>query len=297
MAGQEDGKKLQITIFGLLKTYNFHVAKTAAETLQQNDPIKFENLEINGLLECDWHEFITTKKKEIKEEFWGFNDDTVVFVNGEVLGSTGVFVAWATKNFDYEDYRPLPLYEAMACEAYKDRFENAKHDFVYMDVTINDESAGKLVFELYTDICPKTCQNFRELCSSTHQREDGSALTYKNTLFHRILKGGWVQAGDVIDGSGANTESIYGPVFEDENFSVHHDRRGILGMANKGRHTNGSQFYITLSPAKWMDTKFVAFGRLVEGNTTLMTLEAQKTYNERPTVFCRIADSGIYKAD
>jgi len=46
----------------------------------------------------------------------------------------------------------------------------------------------------------------------------------------------------------------------DENFVISHDRRGIVGMANKGRHTNGSQFYITLQPAKWMDTKYVAFG-------------------------------------
>ena len=46
----------------------------------------------------------------------------------------------------------------------------------------------------------------------------------------------------------------------DENFAMKHTRRGILGMANKGRHTNGSQFYITLQPASWMNTKYVAFG-------------------------------------
>ena len=46
----------------------------------------------------------------------------------------------------------------------------------------------------------------------------------------------------------------------DENFAVKHTRRGTLGMSNKGRHTNGSQFYITLQPAQWMNTKYVAFG-------------------------------------
>lgn len=46
----------------------------------------------------------------------------------------------------------------------------------------------------------------------------------------------------------------------DENFSVPHNQRGIVGMANKGRHTNASQFYITLQPTPWMDTKYVAFG-------------------------------------
>lgn len=49
-------------------------------------------------------------------------------------------------------------------------------------------------------------------------------------------------------------------IFTDENFAVPHSRRGMVGFANKGRHTNGSQFYITLQPTKWMDTKYVAFG-------------------------------------
>ena len=63
----------------------------------------------------------------------------------------------------------------------------------------------------------------------------------------------WMKRGD-------GGESIYGPVFEDENFAVKYTRRGMLGMANKGRHTNGSQFFVTLQQAKWMDTKYVAFG-------------------------------------
>lgn len=48
--------------------------------------------------------------------------------------------------------------------------------------------------------------------------------------------------------------------FPDEDFSIPHGKRGIVGMANRGRHTNGSQFFITLQPAPWMDTKYVAFG-------------------------------------
>ncbi len=49
-------------------------------------------------------------------------------------------------------------------------------------------------------------------------------------------------------------------LLSDENFSISHEKRGTLSMANKGRHTNGSQFFITLQPSKWMDTKYVAFG-------------------------------------
>ena len=80
---------------------------------------------------------------------------------------------------------------------------------------------------------------------------------------------------------GDGGESVHGLVFEgkhlrllniktitrkrilhltDENFAIEHNKRGIVGMANKGRHTNGSQFYVTLQATPWMDTKYVAFG-------------------------------------
>jgi len=49
-------------------------------------------------------------------------------------------------------------------------------------------------------------------------------------------------------------------LFLDESFAVSHTRRGTLGMANKGPHSNGSQFYITLQPTTWMDRTYVAFG-------------------------------------
>lgn len=52
----------------------------------------------------------------------------------------------------------------------------------------------------------------------------------------------------------------YCSLFLDENFSIPHNKRGVLGMANKGRHSNGSQFYITLQPAPYLDRKYVAFG-------------------------------------
>lgn len=65
---------------------------------------------------------------------------------------------------------------------------------------------------------------------------------------------------DILHGRGDSGESIYGELFEDENFSLSHSTRGMLGMANKGRHTNASQFYVTLQPTPWMDCSYVAFG-------------------------------------
>ena len=56
----------------------------------------------------------------------------------------------------------------------------------------------------------------------------------------------------------------------DENFAISNSRRGIVGMANQGPHSNGSQFYILLAPAKWMDTKYVAFGLV--GSSAIVTI-------------------------
>jgi cyclophilin family peptidyl-prolyl cis-trans isomerase len=65
---------------------------------------------------------------------------------------------------------------------------------------------------------------------------------------------------DIASGKGNTSESVYGGFFEDESFSVLNDKRGVVGMANNGRHSNGSQFYFTLQPAAWMNKKYVAFG-------------------------------------
>jgi len=63
-------------------------------------------------------------------------------------------------------------------------------------------------------------------------------------------------------------------------------------MANHGRNTNSSQFYITLKPAPWMDKQYVAFGRVVEGWEVLRRLEGVETYNERPKELCQVSNSG-----
>lgn len=74
---------------------------------------------------------------------------------------------------------------------------------------------------------------------------------------------------------------------------------GFSGMANKGyRHSNGSQFYITLSDAcQWMSNRFVAFGRVVEGFDTLEKLENIGTINQRPIKAVRITDCGLVQLD
>ncbi|XP_039093347.1 probable inactive peptidyl-prolyl cis-trans isomerase-like 6 isoform X3 [Hyaena hyaena] len=190
----------------------------------------------------------------------------------------------------FEDPIIVPLQE-FAWDQYLQ--EKKRHGFVFLDISIDLQPIGRLIFELYYDACPKTCRNFQVLCTGkAGYSQRGIRLHYMGSIFHRIVQNGWIQGGDIVAGKGDDGESIYGPTFEDENFSVPHDKRGVLGMVNKGRHSNGSQFYITLQPTPYLDRKYVAFGQLIEGTQVLKNLELVPTENERPKQHCMITDSG-----
>ena len=125
---------------------------------------------------------------------------------------------------------------------------------------------GRLEFELFADKCPKTAENFRALCTGEKGTgKKGKPLHYLNCLFHRIIPDFMAQGGDFTDYNGKGGESIYGPKFDDENFDLKHTERGQLSMANAGKNTNGSQFFITFGECPWLDGKHVVFGKLVAG--------------------------------
>ncbi|KAG9856153.1 hypothetical protein KCU77_g5697, partial [Aureobasidium melanogenum] len=113
---------------------------------------------------------------------------------------------------------------------------------VFLEITIGNEPAGRLTIELFTDQTPKTCENFRALCAGSHKN-----LSYALSPFHRIIDEFMVQGGDITRGDGTGGDSIYGGDFEDENLGWRDmDAAGLVCMANRGKATNSSQFFITL---------------------------------------------------
>lgn len=86
--------------------------------------------------------------------------------------------------------------------------------------------------------------------------------------------------------------SIYGERFADENFTLKHDTVGLLSMANAGKNTNGSQFFVTTVKTPWLDGKHVVFGKLVEGHDLLNKIESSETdAMDRPKLTVRVRSS------
>lgn len=137
---------------------------------------------------------------------------------------------------------------------------------VYLTISKNRKVIGQIVIKLFSNIVPKTCENFRALCTGERgYTRTGQPLSYKNSPFHRIIKNFMCQGGDIINGDGTGSISIYGNTFEDENFMIQHDQAGIVSMANSGPDTNGCQFFITTDVQPHLNTKHVAFGKVIKG--------------------------------
>ena len=218
----------------------------------------------------------------------------------------------------------------MAADRYAEYQALGQHAFVYMDIVVALKPLGRLVFELYTDVCPATAAHFKALCAS------GS---YRESAIHRVQRGGWIQGGDLVDGSGAHNgerhrhpplsslrQRLFFPppgeaALPDENFAVPHGGRGVLSLANTGRNTGGTQFVVSLQAVPWMPGKYVACGceawpppafslggsrpsrlvgpaglrcrQLVEGEAVLAAMAALPLLNERPDPPCVVSACGL----
>ena len=124
---------------------------------------------------------------------------------------------------------------------------------------------GALELELLPEWAPKAVWNFVHLAKRGY---------YDGLVFHRNIRHFMLQGGDPA-GTGKGGQSVWGRPFADEiEGPLTHGARGVVSMANKGKNTNGSQFFITYRQAPHLDRKHTIFGRVMGGMDVLAKLEA-----------------------
>src|SRR5215475_5135832 len=125
-------------------------------------------------------------------------------------------------------------------------------------------SAGEIRVELWPDVAPKTVENFKTLAQKGF---------YDGTAFHRIVKGFMIQGGDPLTKDLAREDQwgTGGPGHTVKaEFNDRSHQRGVISMARSNDPDSaGSQFFICLGDAAFLDRKYTAFGRLVRGDEVL----------------------------
>lgn len=135
-----------------------------------------------------------------------------------------------------------------------------------------ETTQGKIEIKMLPDVAPLAVENF-----TTHVKNG----YYDGTLFHRIIKNFMIQGGDPT-GSGRGGESIWKKEFKDEFKGRLFDRKGVVAMANRGSHTNGSQFFITTAPTPWLNGGHTIFAEATaESMAVIEKLQSVATLGQR----------------
>lgn len=128
---------------------------------------------------------------------------------------------------------------------------------------------GDITLKLFAKECPRTVENFVTHCRNGY---------YNGHIFHRVIRQFMIQTGDPT-GTGTGGQSIWGGEFEDELVAeLKHDRPFTVSMANAGKNTNGSQFFITVIPTPWLDGKHTVFGRVSKGMDVVQAISQVRTH-------------------
>ncbi|XP_047511231.1 peptidyl-prolyl cis-trans isomerase G-like isoform X2 [Pieris napi] len=267
--------RVKFTIIGDMVTKEFNYCINIAKGLFKYRPAVFEPPVIRGVTTVEWPHVLSDIKRQYGTMAYCLDNSVAIILNDKFLGGEKEFREIINAKYYYHII--LDYYKE-GVDQFVKYIRASGRPCAYMHISIDSEHSGTMIFMLYADVVPNTCVNFLRLC----QTKRGG---YAGTPVHRIVKDGWIQCG----GFGLKSTDL-----ECENFIIPHDRRGVLCMANDGRHVDCStQFFVLLQPAAWMASKYVAFGQLIEGESVLQKLETIPTWYESPMSEILIHKAGI----
>lgn len=318
-----------LVVAGRVDDWRFQAARLLGEELAQlHANVTFE---VKALFGTAWEEFAQQQAAVLQLEAQAVCSPFAYYNVDHRIGALEELREWAGNVYDFKRPVDEERCEAVAASELRAALQATKHAMCYLDVAVaagtdrdrdrrseskqqqvggggdggggEDEDVHRVVIELFDDVCPVTCANFAQICGAD-AASSACAQSYKGTPFHRAVDNGWVQGGDVVDGSGLNSvcagssEGAADATFADENFAVKHARAGVVSMATQGKpHTNGSQFFVALAPLPWLDRKRVAFGQVIYGMHAFRSIAALPRKNERPQGVCEVVDCGPFTVD
>jgi len=275
--GEGPPPKFHIQVYGKYQDPLFQMYKKAAENLSM------DRVDVMATVEASFESQYEQKLRYLVNKFGGpflqakpssalvfaeTDDDKVLYFLNERR-----FFEWAFKRFKYEDNTRLIFYKRIANKSIQAVREASGRSYCAISFAFGSGEKETVHFELFDEECPVLAKNFLDLL--TAKGFDGHPL-------HRVKAGAFVQAGDLVDGSGANSAGAQGGYLRNESFQIPHDRPGLLGMANQGKDTNGSQFYVTVKELPFLNGRTVVFGRVIGGMRTILKISKMETKNERP---------------
>jgi cyclophilin family peptidyl-prolyl cis-trans isomerase len=258
-------------------------------------------------LEIDYIKKLKLLQKEYGGLTYHHHANQIAVVDGKYVGDKEKFVAYAKKNG----------YLGEGAEFCNDVINNrlAREEFVasvaargnrpmvYMEFADGskfvDETTpvyGKIVIELFHDAVPIACKNFQLLCTGEKGATEMAKLHYQGSPVHRVVKGGWLQGGDIVLGDGSGSWAAIGQEgkVQDESFvcDFSNPLGGMVGFTTSQAHSIGSQFFITLGACEWMNGDYVGVGRVIQGFETLRRINQCSTTNQKPDPSIIVVKSG-----
>ena len=270
----------RVEVYGLLPSVEFAKAAYYARQLPESVGVVVE-----GMVETDWQSYV--QQLRLKGDLLPGSAKVAARVDGELSGSeeqlAGMVMETLGRAVSVTDEEARRL----GAEEYARLLNASRCKYVRWQVTIGDSPARPVVLQLADSMCPKTVAAFWQLACGN------GFLHYRGSLFHRVVADGFVEGGLLKTSSGQPANCTHsGETMLDENYAYRHDRPGVVGLSRSVPSRNGSAFYITLRAMPSLDTKNVAFGRVIEGMDVIRDISRVANKNQRPLVPCKVVRSG-----